>query len=368
MKRIFLSPPHMGKNELKYVKKAFKSNYIAPLGEFVDAFEASVSRLTNCPNALALSSATAAIHLALRVCGVKEGDEVIASSFTFIGSVAPVLYEKAVPIFIDSDNSSWNMSPKLLEEFLKKRQEQNKIPKALILTHLYGQSADVQKIASLCAKYGVVLIEDAAEAIGAKWGKKALGSFGDFGVFSFNGNKILTTSGGGMLIAKNKEMLEKARFYSTQAREPALHYEHKEYGYNYRLSNILAAIGLGQMEVLKKRIQKRRKIFSTYKKHLNLEFMPELKGSKGIRWLTTALAKNETQKHKILKALADNNIEARPLWKPMHTQELFKTAQYIGDDFSTKLYQRGLCLPSGSALSEKDLHKIIQIIKTTTKD
>ncbi len=362
--RVFLSPPHMGRAELKYVKEVFKSNYIAPLGAFVDSFEERVKAFTGAPHAVALSSGTAAIHLALKVLGVKPGDEIIASTFTFIGSVAPVLYEKCKPVFVESDDASWNMSPEFLQELLEKKRRAGKLPKAIILTHLYGQCADAPAIAAIAKKYGLFLIEDAAEALGAVCANGAhAGTVGDIGVYSFNGNKIITTSGGGMLVTANKTYAERARFYATQAREKVLHYEHKEVGYNYRLSNVLGAIGCGQMETLAAKVAKKRRIFSWYEKLLDLEFMPEIKGSVGNRWLTCGLFKKQEQKTRAIEILAQNGIESRPLWKPMHLQAVFRGAEYFGDGFSENAFKKGICLPSGTALRRKDVVEITDLIK-----
>ena len=361
--RIFLSAPHMSGNELKYIEKVFESNYIAPLGEYVNRFEASVKEYTGTQNALAVSSGTAAIHLALRVLGIGKGDDVLASTFTFIGSVNAILYQNANPVFIDSDTTSWNLSPKLLEVYLKKCQKK---PKALIVTHLYGMSADIEKIAEICKQYGVYLIEDAAESLGATYNGKHTGTFGDFGIYSFNGNKILTTSGGGMLVSDNKEWIEKAKFYSTQAKESFLHYEHKEFGYNYRMSNVLAAIGVAQMEVIEERIAKKREIFKWYKKYLSgideISFMPELEKSRGNRWLT-ALIFEKTDYMKIVKALEKINVESRPLWKPMHLQPLFKNARRFVDGTSEELFSKGLCLASSTTITEEDVSIIAKTIK-----
>ena len=365
--KIFLSSPHMSGNELKYIQEVFESNYIAPIGEYINKFEQSIINYTGAKNALAVINATCALHLALRVLGIKEGDDVLASTFTFIGSIDAILYQKANPIFIDSDKESWNLSPKLLEEYL---QNCTKKPKALIVTHLYGMSADIQNISNICKKYGIYLIEDAAESLGATYNGKHTGTFGDFGVYSFNGNKILTTSGGGMLVSNNKEWIEKAKFYSTQAREPFLHYEHNEYGYNYRLSNVLAAIGVAQMEVIEDRVAKKREIFSWYKEFLNdidkITFMPELNNSKGNRWLTTLIVQ-KIDINKIIKALEDINVESRPLWKPMHLQPLFKNADKFIDGTSQKLFNKGLCLASSTTMSKDDVKKICKVIQANCK-
>jgi UDP-N-acetylbacillosamine transaminase len=362
-KRIFLSSPHMSGNEIKYIEKVFESNYIAPLGEYVNKFEESIVNYTKTENALAVTSGTAGIHLALRVLGIKEGDDVLASTFTFIGSINAIMYQGANPVFIDSDENSWNLSPKLLNKYLI---ECDKKPKALILTHLYGMSADVQKISDICKFHGIYLIEDAAESLGATFKDKHTGTFGDFGIYSFNGNKILTTSGGGILVSDNKEWIEKAKFYSTQAKEPFIHYEHEEYGYNYRMSNVLAAIGVAQMEVVEERVNKKREIFQWYKEFLQgcneIEFMPELENTRGNRWLTALTCKN-TDYIKVMRELESINVESRPLWKPMHLQPLFKNTKSFLDGTSEKLYNQGLCLASSTIMSKDDVKMICDKIQ-----
>lgn len=362
-KQIFLSPPHMSGREMRYIKQAFKSNYIAPLGPFVDKFEQSIKDFTDTKNALALSSANCALHLALRVLGIGKGDIVLASSFTFIGSINSILYEQATPFFIDSDEKSWNLDPNLLKNAIEKSPKK---PKALILTHLYGQMADIKKIVQICKQHDIYLIEDSAESIGATYHEKQSGTFGDFGVFSFNGNKLLTTSGGGVLISDDSKWIQKARFYSTQARENKPYYEHNEYGYNYRLSNILAAIGVAQMEVLSKRIKKARKIFSWYKNELKnieeIKFMPELKESLGNRWLTT-LTMDKTDINLVIKHLQKQNIESRHLWKPMHLQPLFKSSLCENSGVSENLFKKGICLPSGTNMKKKDVVMVCNHIK-----
>lgn len=360
--RIFLSAPHMGGNELKYIEKVFESNYIAPLGEYVNKFEDSVKNYTGAKNALAVTSGTAAIHLALRVLGIGKGDDVLASTFTFIGSVNAIIYQGATPVFIDSDKQSWNLSAKLLNKYLC---ECEKKPKALIVTHLYGMCVDIEKIADICNLHGVYLIEDAAESLGATYKEKHTGTFGDFGIYSFNGNKILTTSGGGMLISSNEEWIKKAMFYSTQAKEPSLHYEHTEYGYNYRMSNVLAAIGVAQMEVIEDRVAKKRKIFQWYKEYLDdseYQFMPELENTRGNRWLT-ALTFQTKKPLEVVKALENINVESRPLWKPMHLQALFKNAISCIDGTSELLYEKGLCVASSTTMTKKDVMTICEVIK-----
>ncbi|EAL8252571.1 TPA: UDP-N-acetylbacillosamine transaminase [Campylobacter coli] len=384
--RFFLSPPHMGGNELKYIEEVFKSNYIAPLGEFVNRFEESVKDYAQCENALALNSATAALHLALRVAGVEQDDIVLASSFTFIASVAPICYLKAKPVFIDCDET-FNIDIDLLKLAIK---ESEKKPKALILTHLYGNAAKMDEIVQICEKENIILIEDAAEALGSFYKGRALGTFGEFGAYSYNGNKIITTSGGGMLIGKDKQKIERARFYSTQARENCLHYEHLDYGYNYRLSNVLGAIGVAQMEVLEQRVLKKREIYEWYKEFLSdsFVFLDELENSRSNRWLSTALInfnKNEMNAYqkcieisqkdlilypKISKLITDlqkEQIETRPLWKAMHTQEVFKGTKAYVNGNSELFFQKGICLPSGTAMSKDNVREISELIIKSIK-
>ncbi len=360
--RIFLSPPHMCGQEKTYINEVFESNYIAPLGAFVNRFEKSIQSYTGVEHVVALCSATAGLHLALRVLGIEKDDYVLASSFTFIGSVNAILYQNAKPIFVDSDES-WNISPALLKKAIK---EAPKKPKALIITHLYGQLCKLDKIADICKKENIYLIEDAAESLGASYDEKQSGTFGDMAVYSFNGNKILTTSGGGMLVSHNKEWIAKAKFLSTQAKEDFLHYEHKEVGYNYRMSNVLAAIGVAQMEVLSKRVERRREIFELYNAELShikeITFMPEIAKSRGNRWLTT-LTLSKTNPLKVIEALEKENIESRPLWKPMHMQPLFKDAISVLDGTSQRLFECGVCLPSGSSMSDDDVQRVCTVLK-----
>jgi len=361
MNRIFLSPPHMSGKEQEYISEVFDSNYIAPLGAFVNRFEESIRSYTGAPHVLALSSATAGLHLALRVLGITEGDYVLASSFTFIGSVSTILYQNAKPIFVDSDQS-WNISPTLLKQAIKSAPKK---PKALIITHLYGQLCKLHEIISICKEEGIYLIEDAAESLGASYGDRQSGTLGDMGVYSFNGNKILTTSGGGMLVSHNQEWIEKAKFLSTQAKEEYLHYEHIEFGYNYRMSNILAAIGVAQMEVLEDRVKRRREIFDIYQErlsiHSQIRFMPEIAGTMGNRWLTT-LSLDSTNPQILIDALSKEHIESRPLWKPMHMQPLFADDIVFEDGTSQWLFEHGLCLPSGSSMSEADVSRVCDVI------
>ncbi len=362
MERIFLSPPHMSGKEKQYIAEVFESNYIAPLGAFVTRFEQQVCDYTGAAYALATNTATAALHLALRVLGVGEGDYVLVSSFTFIGSVNAVLYQGATPVLIDSDES-WNLSPALLEEAIARLPKK---PKALIVTHLYGQMAKIDTIVRICRQHGIYVIEDAAESLGASLSGQQSGTFGDMGVYSFNGNKILTTSGGGMLISNNQAWIDKALFFATQAKEDMPWYEHKEYGYNYRMSNVLAAIGVAQMEVLEERVARRRAIFHAYQEALGIyeeiAFMPEIEGSRGNRWLTT-MTFTKTDPMKVMDALSAHNIESRPLWKPMHLQPLFADAPAMVDGTSQNLFETGLCLPSSSSMSDEDVDRVVDIIK-----
>jgi UDP-N-acetylbacillosamine transaminase len=361
-KRIFLSPPHMSGKEELYIAEVFASNYIAPLGAFVDRFERSVCDYTGAKHALATNTATAALHLALRVLGVGRGDTVLASSFTFIGSVDAIVYQGAQPFFVDSDES-WNISPVLLEEAIVRAPSK---PKALIVTHLYGQPAKMGEIMEICRNEGIAVIEDAAESLGATLEGKQTGTWGDMGVYSFNGNKILTTSGGGMLVSDDEALVKKARFLSTQAKEPCLHYEHREVGYNYRLSNVLAAIGVAQMEVLDSRIARRREIFERYVERLGdiegVRFMPEIEGGRGNRWLTT-LTFEGVEPMRVIEALERERIESRPLWKPMHMQPVFRDVPSITNGTSERLFESGLCLPSGSQMTDDDVDRVAEIVR-----
>jgi dTDP-4-amino-4,6-dideoxygalactose transaminase len=367
--RIFLSPPHMSGKELDFIHQAFESNYIAPLGPMVDAFEEAFCNSLGTKSALAVNSGTAALHLALQIAGVGPGDEVFISTLTFIGSVSPVIYLGAKPVFIDSEPASWNMDPNLLEEDLKHRSKKGDLPKALILVHLYGQCADIEPIRDVCEANGIVLIEDAAEALGASYKGHYAGTFGKLGIFSFNGNKIITTSGGGMLVSNDENLIQTARFLSQQARDPAPHYEHSQIGYNYRMSNIIAAIGLGQLKVLDERIAAKRRIFNYYRKALKdipgIAFMPEATFGKSNRWLTCITidpADYGADREMVRTALERRNIEARPIWKPMHLQPVFKHCQRIGGKVAEQLFHQGLCLPSGTAMTTNDLNRVLEVI------
>lgn len=372
--RIYLSPPHMSGNELQYIKMAFESNWIAPLGPNVNAFEKEIAEKTGTKGAVAVSSGTAAIHLALLLLGVTEGDTVFCSTLTFVASANPILYQGASPVFIDSDPESWNMSPKALERALRVSAFEGKLPKAVIVVDLYGQSARMNEIVYLCKEYGVPIIEDAAESLGSLYKGKASGTFGDYGIYSFNGNKIITTSGGGMLISNDTEALEKARYLATQAKDPAPHYQHSVAGFNYRMSNLLAGVGRSQLKVLDNRVRLRRNVFNMYFQALSdlpgVKFMKELEGTQSNRWLTTLTIdgrKAGMTAKQILDALNKQNIEARPVWKPLHLQPLFKRAKYFmhdeGGSVSDKLFETGICLPSGSSLTEVEQHRVIRCIR-----
>jgi dTDP-4-amino-4,6-dideoxygalactose transaminase len=363
----------MGGNEQSYVAEAFASNYIAPLGPMVDRFEEEFSKVSGLPYCVALTSGTAALHLALRGYGIGSGDRVYASSLTFIGSVTPILFQNAEPVFIDADANTWNMDIALLEEQLQKDKKRNQLPKAIIPTDLYGQACDVDAMRTLCDTYGVKLIIDAAESVGSTYKNKHAGNGAHAAAFSFNGNKIITTSGGGILASTDKKLIDEARHLSQQAREPAPHYEHTTYGYNYRMSNIVAAIGVGQLEVLTARVKRRREIFTFYETHLNIPgigFMPEAPTGESNRWLTVITVDAETfgaDREAIRHALEKHNIESRPLWKPMHLQPVFKGKEIVGGKVSEALFENGLCLPSGTAMTDATLQKIVDIILSLKK-
>ena len=367
--KIWLSPPHISDNEKKYVDEAFEQNWIAPVGPHINKFEDELSKVSEGFDVAVLSSGTAAIHLALILLGVKNDDCVICSSFTFSASVNPIIYLGASPIFIDSEKDTWNMDPFLLEQAIVNQININKKPKAIILVHLYGYPSKIEEIISISKKYDIPLIEDAAEALGSKYKNQPLGTFGDIGIFSFNGNKIITTSSGGAILSKNKEFIKKAKFLATQAREDQPHYEHKEIGYNYRMSNVCAAIGLGQLEVLETRVVKRRYIHDYYKNQLSkiesIKFLNDIDGFYSNRWLTTIVLEENSKinNEKIRLELQKNNIESRPLWKPMHLQPVFNTYQALTNGVSEDLFNRGLCLPSGSNMSDQDLNRVVNIIK-----
>jgi len=364
--RIWLSPPHMSGLEARYIQDAFDSNWISSVGPNITEFELEVQELTGAEHAVALSSGTAAIHLGLRLHDVGAGDDVLSPSFTFCGSVNPIIYQGATPIFIDSERLSWNLDPNIVEGELMRRSRLGIAqPKAMIVVHIYGQSADMHALSQISAKYGVPIVEDAAEALGAFHGDSMLGTIADIGAYSFNGNKVITTSGGGMLVTSNSAFAERAKKLATQAREPAPHYEHVEIGYNYRMSNILAGIGRGQLKVLDDRVSRRRDIFQAYKARLEsvpgLDFTPDAAWGRHSHWLSCLLinpTESNVKPSELITALSEENIEARMLWKPMHQQPVFKGSTVLGGGVAEDLFERGVCLPSGSNLEESDLERI----------
>lgn len=371
---ILLSTPHMGETELDFVNQAFSTNWIAPLGPNVDEFERAMAATVGAGDAVALSSGTAAIHLALVMLGVGPGDEVFCSTLTFAASVNPIAYQGAQPVLIDSEPDSWNMSPQALEAALSRSRSAGKLPKAVIVVSLYGQSADMDPIVAICDAYGVPVIEDAAESLGATYKGKASGTFGKMGIYSFNGNKIITTSGGGMLVTEDKELAARARFLATQARDPAPHYQHSTIGYNYRMSNILAGVGRGQLKVLPDRVASRRAVFDMYREGLAdidwINWMPEPDWSFSTRWLTAfTIAEDAAQLTplSVINALSAELIEARPIWKPMHMQPVFASSAYFTHDnrsISTSIFERGVCLPSGSNMTESQVQRIVSVIRS----
>jgi dTDP-4-amino-4,6-dideoxygalactose transaminase len=375
LKQILLSTPHMGSLEQEFVKEAFDTNWIAPVGPHVDAFEQEFCEVVGAKHAAAVSSGTAALHLALQLIGVGSGDEVFCSTLTFIATASPITYLGAKPVFIDSDRTSWNLNPDLFRAALDKRAKIGKLPKAVVIVHLYGQSCDIDPILEACNAYEIPLIEDAAESLGASYKNRSPGSFGKIGIFSFNGNKIITTSGGGMLVSDDQKLVEKARFLATQARDPAPHYQHSEIGYNYRLSNVLAGIGRGQLRVLEERVEARRHNFEVYKQALGklpgIAFMPEAAFGKSTRWLTCLTidpAAFGADREQVRLALAQEKIEARPVWKPLHLQPVFADCECIEGAVAQELFEYGLCLPSGSNLSEEDLERVTSAIAQIHKE
>lgn len=364
--RIYLSSPHMSDEgyEMAFIKEAFDTNWIAPLGPNVDGFEREFAEKVGAKHAAALSSGTAALHLALMAAGVGEGDIVFCPTLTFSATANPIIYQKAVPVFIDSDYETWNIDPVLLEEAFEKYPN----VKAVLIVHLYGISADMDRIMEICRKHDVAIIEDAAESLGCTYKGKHTGTFADYGIFSFNGNKIITTSGGGMLVSDNEEKIAKVRFWATQARDKARHYQHSELGFNYRMSNIVAGIGRGQLKVLDDRAAKKKYIFEFYKRELGaiqgISFMPDNEWNRPNYWLS-CITLNDTKVKPldIMEALEAENIESRPIWKPMHMQPFFEKYDYIGSDVSQKLFENGVCLPSDTKMTDEDLYRICRIIK-----
>lgn len=374
--QILLSTPHMGSAEREYVDEAFETNWIAPLGPNVDAFEKELAQKVEIKHAAALISGTAAIHLGLRLLGVSQGDKVFCSTLTFAASANPIIYQGADPVFIDSDRETWNMSPTALANAFTVASREGWKPKAVVVVNLYGQSADMDPIIDICDQYNVPILEDAAESLGAHYKNKHSGTFGKLGAFSFNGNKIITTSGGGMLVSDDEELINKARFLSTQARDPAPHYEHSEIGYNYRMSNILAGVGRGQLQVLEERVKARRSVFDTYVKELSdisaIEWMPQPEWSYSNRWLTTATISPNAKidSKELIKKLSEDFIEARPVWKPMHLQPVFAGARYFtaqNTSIADELFENGICFPSGSNMTTQQLERIINAVRKILK-
>ena len=363
--RIFLSSPHMSEEgyEQQYVQEAFDTNWIAPLGTNVNEFEKELAEKVGIKSAAALSSGTAAIHLALKAAGVEEGDIVFCSTLTFSATANPIMYQHATPVFIDSNEKTWNMDPEALEEAFKKYPE----VKAVIVVHLYGLSADMDRVMDICKKHDVALIEDAAESLGGYYKDKHTGTFGDYGIFSFNGNKIITTSGGGMLVSNNEEKVAKTRFWATQSRDQARHYQHSEIGYNYRMSNVTAGIGRGQLKVLDKRVEKKKNIYEFYKRELGhlegIEFMPVNEWDSPNYWLSSIQLTGKVRPLDIFEALEKENIESRPVWKPMHMQPFFERYDFVGRGISEKLFKNGVCLPSDTKMTSEDLQRVCKVIK-----
>jgi dTDP-4-amino-4,6-dideoxygalactose transaminase len=365
-KRIYLSSPHMSEEgyEKKYIDEAFETNWIAPLGPNVDEFEKELALKVGAKHAAALSSGTAAIHLALKAVGVGKDDIVFCPTLTFSATVNPIIYQNAIPVFIDSNYETWNIDPKALEQAFEKYK--NRV-KAVIVVQLYGLSADMDEIMAICKRYNVPVIEDAAESLGSLYKGKHTGTIGDFGIYSFNGNKIITTSGGGMLVSDDKERIKKVKFWATQSRDKARHYQHSELGFNYRMSNVLAGIGRGQLKVLEKRVAKKKYIFEYYKRELSqledIEFMPINDWNEPNYWLSVITLKGKVRPLDIMEALEEENIESRPVWKPMHMQPFFDDYDYIGGKVSQKLFENGVCLPSDTKMTDEDLERVCGIIK-----
>lgn len=369
-KKIWLASPHMSDEgyEMQYVQEAFDTNWVAPLGPNVNEFEKELAAKVGSKHAAAMTSGTGAIHLALKAAGVGEGDIVFCPTLTFSATANPIIYQNATPVFIDSDYETWNMDPKALEAAFEKYGDK---VKAVLVVHLYGLSADMDKIMDICNKYDVTVIEDAAESLGAYYKGKHTGTFGEFGVFSFNGNKIITTSGGGMLVSDDEEKIKKVRFWSTQSRDQARHYQHSELGFNYRMSNVVAGIGRGQLKVLEQRVDKKKYIFEFYKRELGqlegVEFMPINDWNEPNYWLSVMTLKGSVRPLDVMEALEAENIESRPVWKPMHMQPFFAKYDYIGGEVSEKLFENGVCLPSDTKMTDEDLERICGIIKSLWK-
>ncbi len=371
MNRIWLSVPHMGGTEQQYVREAFVSNWLSTVGPNLTMFESEFSRIVGLP-AVALASGTAGIHLGLRILGVGSGDTVLCPTLTFAASCNPIRYLGGEPVFLDSEYSSWNLDPNLLEDCLRRRARQNRLPRAVIAVHIYGQCADMDPILALCRQYEIPVLEDAAEALGASYRRRPAGSIGDIGVFSFNGNKIITTTGGGMLVSANPAWVEKVRFWSQQARDPGIAYEHSELGYNYRMSNVLAGIGRGQLEVLDLRVEQRRAIAFRYREAFadipGISLMPQAPYGLHTNWLSCFLIDEQkfgSSRDALIKALDAANVEARPVWKPMHLQSLYAGCECYGGKVAEDLFKRGICLPSSSSLSPEDQLYVINLVRRT---
>lgn len=368
-KKIYLASPHMSDEgyEMEYVKQAFDTNWIAPLGPNVNEFENELARKVRIKSAAALSAGSAAIHLALKAAGVGTGDIVFCQDLTFSATANPIIYQNARPVFIDSDYETWNISPDALEKAFEKYPN----VKAVLIVHLYGLSADMDRIVEICKKHNVPLIEDAAESLGTLYKGKHTGTFGDYGIFSFNGNKIITTSGGGMLVSNNEKKIAKVRFWATQARDKARHYQHSELGFNYRMSNIVAGIGRGQLKVLDKRVEKKKYIFEFYKRELakleDIEMMPVNDWDEPNYWLSCITLSGKVRPLNIMEALEKENIESRPIWKPMHMQPFFAEYDFVGEGVSEKIFEKGVCLPSDTKMTDGDLYRIVEIIKRLWK-
>lgn len=365
-KRIWLSSPHMSDEgyEMQYIQEAFDSNWIAPLGPNVDCFEKELAQKVGAKHAAALVSGTAAIHLALKAAGVEQGDIVLCQDLTFAATVNPIIYQNAIPVFIDSNFETWNMDPEALAVAFAKYGDR---VKAVLVVHLYGLSADMDPIVEMCKEYNVPLIEDAAESLGTTYKGRYTGTIGDYGVYSFNGNKIITTSGGGMLVSDDEERIEKVRFWATQARDKARHYQHSEIGYNYRMSNIVAGIGRGQLKVLDERVAKKRYIFEFYKRELGklegIKFMPINEWNEPNCWLSCITLSGRVGPSEIIESLEKENIESRPIWKPMHMQPVFEAYDFVGEGVSKKMFENGLCLPSATKMTDEDLNRVCNVIK-----
>lgn len=363
--KIFLSSPHMSDEgyEMEFIQEAFQTNWIAPVGENIHQFEKELSIKVGSKSAVAVSSGTAAIHMAVKAAGIGKGDIVFCPTFTFAATANPIIYQNAIPVFIDSDEETWNMNPRALEEAFHKYPS----VKAVIIVHLYGLSAEMDTIMELCQKYNVPVIEDAAESLGSLYKGQQTGTFGDYGIYSFNGNKIITTSSGGMIVSNNEERLAKVRFWSTQSRDPARHYQHSELGFNYRMSNVLAGIGRGQLKVLEQRIKKKKYIFDFYKNELSrlegIEFMPINEWNEPNYWLSAITLNGEVRPLDVMEALENENIESRPTWKPLHMQPYYQKYDFIGETTAENLFENGVCLPSDTKMTDGDLERVVEVIK-----